>query len=459
MKVILPGGLPPFLSKGVSLFKRPGLPVVCSGLLLMSLLLGMSLLGIGLAGCRGPQGAAPLPPSANRRITLTFWTLQLRTYAPYVRGLIAAYEATHPTVHIHWVDVPFSEGEKRALTAMLSPVVPDVINLNPAFAALLAQKGALLDLEQWVSPQQQQAYLPVAWQASRLGQEGPVFGIPWYLSSKVQFYNKALLQQAGFSQPPQTFVQLVALAQALGKQPPPRAYALMPPLAEAGYFFKELAGLGIPLYTRQGRAVFANHPAAAQRLQHWVQLYQTRGIPADSLTEGHQAAVDRYQAGQLALLPAGGSLVTNLATNAPQTYAATGVAPQFSDDPTLVDFSTMVLLIPKRSAHPKQAVEFALFVTNATNQLAFAQLAPVLPSTVASLQNPLFAAVRPEQPLLDQARVLSARQLRQAKRTLPVYPFQAERNALMDEAVQSALLGERTPQDALEWAQEQINQL
>lgn len=44
-------------------------------------------------------------------------------------------------MHIKWVDVPFSEGEKRTLAAVMTDNPPDLINLNPDFSALLAQKG------------------------------------------------------------------------------------------------------------------------------------------------------------------------------------------------------------------------------------------------------------------------------------------------------------------------------
>ena len=61
----------------------------------------------------------------------------------YMNNIILSYETSHPDIKIKWIDVPFSEGDKRTLAAILSNNPPDLINLNPDFSAILAQKGAL----------------------------------------------------------------------------------------------------------------------------------------------------------------------------------------------------------------------------------------------------------------------------------------------------------------------------
>ena len=43
---------------------------------------------------------------------ITFWTLQMGDFAPYMNEVISSYEKVNPEVKINWIDVPFSEGEK-----------------------------------------------------------------------------------------------------------------------------------------------------------------------------------------------------------------------------------------------------------------------------------------------------------------------------------------------------------
>ena len=95
--------------------------------------IALILLVFGLSGCG----------KTTQQTTLEFWTLQLNDFAPYIQRKITEYEALHPDVKIKWIDIPFSEGEKRTLSAVMSDDVPDVVNLTPSFSSTLQQKKVL----------------------------------------------------------------------------------------------------------------------------------------------------------------------------------------------------------------------------------------------------------------------------------------------------------------------------
>ena len=103
----------------------------------MKKLLIFCLSAILLTGCS-------LKPQTKE---VTFWTLQMGDFAPYINKIINNYESNHAGVKIKWIDVPFSEGEKRTLAAVMTDCPPDLINLNPDFSALLAQKGTLWEID------------------------------------------------------------------------------------------------------------------------------------------------------------------------------------------------------------------------------------------------------------------------------------------------------------------------
>ena len=77
---------------------------------------------------------------------VVFWTLQLGTFNNYFNKLIDDFESNNPDIKIKWVDVPYSEGEKRTLAALLSDNPPDLINLTPDFSAMAAQKNTLYEI-------------------------------------------------------------------------------------------------------------------------------------------------------------------------------------------------------------------------------------------------------------------------------------------------------------------------
>ena len=119
-------------------------------------------LGLGLSACRRPQ-----PQLAAGR-TIQFWTLDLAPkFNGYIHGVIAAWERQNPGYRVVWTDVPWGSVERKLLAAVFARTAPDVVNLNPLFAANLASKGGLLPLERVLPPGAPQGYLPLIWRAGR----------------------------------------------------------------------------------------------------------------------------------------------------------------------------------------------------------------------------------------------------------------------------------------------------
>ena len=87
------------------------------------------------------------PFKKSKSDEVVFWTLQMNDFVPYMNKVIGEFEKENPDIKIKWVDVPFSEGEKRTLASVLSDNSPDLINLNPDFSALLAERGALYEID------------------------------------------------------------------------------------------------------------------------------------------------------------------------------------------------------------------------------------------------------------------------------------------------------------------------
>ena len=173
-------------------------------------------LAVGLSACRGAA-----PPAASER-TIQFWTLDLAPkFNTYLQGVIAAWEQQNPGYRVVWTDIPWGSVERKLLAAVFARTAPDVVNLNPLFAANLASKGGLLPLDEVLPPGAPQAYLPLVWQAGRSA--GPdsqpqQFAIPWYLTARITLANTRLLQQAGYSAPPRSWAEVPAYAEAVRRR-------------------------------------------------------------------------------------------------------------------------------------------------------------------------------------------------------------------------------------------------
>ncbi|MDB9539585.1 sugar ABC transporter substrate-binding protein [Anabaenopsis tanganyikae CS-531] len=392
---------------------------------------------------------------AGTQATVEFWTMQLQPqFTDYFQGLIANFETENPGIKVNWVDVPWAAMENKILTSVSANTPPDVVNLNPVFASQLAGRNAWLDLDPKISDPERSSYLPNIWKASTLN--GKSFGIPWYLTTRLNIYNTDLLQQAGINKVPSTYAELADVAQKIKDQTGKYAFFVTFVPQDSGEVLESFVQMGVTLVNEQGKAAF-NSPEGKAAFQYWVNLYQQGLLPREALTQGHRHGIDLYQSGQTAFLASGPEFLNTIARNAPQIAKASAIAPQITGDTGKKNVAVMNLVVPRASQHPDAAVKFALFVTNDKNQLAFAKAANVLPSTKQALADSYFQNVPDTASTVERARVISAKQLQQAEILTPTLKDSKRLQKAIYENLQAAMLGQKTVDQAVEDAAQEWN--
>lgn len=388
----------------------------------------------------------------EEKITVEFWTLQLSDFTPYMNSMIDEYEKSHPNIKIKWIDVPFSEGEKRVLASIMSNHVPDLVNLNPSFSSTLASKGTLSDISAYSDKQDFDDFLHPA--MNLCTQNGKTYCIPWYITSSITLYNSELTDKAGIKKLPQKDEELYEFAKQIKAKT--GKYALMPTLSEDGYMFKNLIKHNISIIDEKNKQIFLSTKEVQNIYKIWSELYSSSFIPKESITQTHREALEKYMSGELAMLQTGANFLVMIKDNAPDIYKKTKLAPQLNLENGVVDFSMMNLIIPEKSKHQKEALEFALFLTSEKNQVEFSKLAPVLPSSKKALDNNFFDS---DATLIEQGRKISAYQMKTGKKNIPLYPQQKEINTTMDYATQKIILKKEIPQKALDEAEEKLKNI
>ncbi|MGJ0605475.1 ABC transporter substrate-binding protein [Cylindrospermopsis raciborskii] len=385
--------------------------------------------------------------TANVGTTVEFWTMQLQPeFTSYFQGLISTFESQNPGIKVKWVDVPWAAMESKILTAVSAKTPPDVVNLNPDFAAQLAGRNAWLDLDAKVSPEVRSSYLPNIWQASTLN--GKSFGIPWYLTTRITIYNTDLLKQASISKPPATYQELAQAARQIHDKTGKYAFFTTFVPQDSGEVLESLVQMGVNLVDKQEKAAF-NTPEGRAGFKYWVDLYQQGLLPKECLTQGHRHAIDLYQSGETAFLASGAEFLKTIANNAPQIAKSSAIAPQITGNTGKKNVAVMNVVIPRSSKNPDAALKFALFVTNDDNQLGFAKAANVLPSTVRALSNSYFREVPANASTVEKARIISAQEMQKAQVLTPkMKDFKLLQRAIY-ENLQAAMLGRKTVDQAV----------
>jgi putative chitobiose transport system substrate-binding protein len=303
------------------------------------------------------------------------------------------------------------------------------------------------------------AYLPSIWEAGRQG--GQQFAIPWYLTARIAMANRRLLEQAGVEAPPRHWDELPAFAERVRRRTGRYALFMTVVPDDSAELLETLVQMGVQLLDPQRRAAF-DSPEGRRAFAFWTDLYRRGLLPREVVSQGYRRAIELYQSGDLALVATGPDFLRNLQTNAPGVAAVTApYAPITGVDGT-ANVAVMNLVVPKQSPVAAQAADFGLFLTNATNQLRFANEARVLPSATAALDQ-LQAELQADQgqagseKLVQRARLLSAETLERSRVLVPAMPGVKRLQAIVYTQLQRAMLGQLSSDQSLSEAAKEWN--
>ena len=371
-----------------------------------------------------------------------FWTLQMNDFEPYMKNVISNFEKENQDIKIVWIDVPFSEGEKRTLAAVLSDNPPDLINLNPDFSALLAQKGVLEEIKSEYTTQYKESIL------NTLKYNDKLYSLPWYATSAITIYNKDILNSVNATVP-QKYEELEQLSKLLMNNK--KIYAFMPTITENDTMYKILNKYGI------NSADTINSDESKSIFNFYKRLYQDNLIPRETITQTQREALEKYMSENIVLFTSGANFLNMIKENAPLIYKKTDVAPQIHGNLGQNDFSCMNFVIPAKAKNKDAALKFALYLTNKENSLELGKLSNVLTANKEAL-NDEFYKVYDTNDLMSKARVISAQQLEKIEPIVKHQRNQKEINLLINTAVQQILLDKNSTDEILdkvsnEWAE------
>jgi len=364
---------------------------------------------------------------------VTVWTLQMGDFSDYMYKVIRSYEKTHPNIQIKWVDVPFSEGEKRTLAAVMTDNPPDLINLNPDFSALLAQKGTLEE----IAFEDVEGFNPEI--IKTLIYNDKLYSIPWYATSAITIYNKELFKESGLIREPKTYDELANIAEVIKSKT--GAYAYLPTITENDTMMKILNKYGVTELSE------LNSEKSEKVFEMFKKLYESELIPPETVTMTHREALEQYMAGKIVFYQGGANFLNMIKENAPSVYENTDVIEQFKGSVGQNDVSVMNFVIPKRAKYKKEALEFCLYLTNSKNQLELAKMTNIIATDSSALKNEFY---NDNSDLISKARSISAKQLSNITPQLKQRRNQKEINTQVNTAVQTILLNKAGIQDTLD---------
>jgi len=372
----------------------------------------------------------------------TLWTIQLKAPAGhFMDENIEAFKALHPDIEVVWVDIPIAEAQKRTLAAVLSSNPPDLINLNPDFSSLLAQKGIL---EYFTEDETQNLHPELV---NKLRYDGKIFALPFYATSPVTVYNAEVLDKCFNGDFEESHSAITSyedvwdisgeIKNCTGKP------AIVMNLNENDTFAKILNKYDISNFETQDQTQALGHT-----IRMFDDMYKKGYLPKDTLTLNHREVIEQYMAKNAVFIVAGSNFIKMIKENAPDVYKNSGISSQLTSPGGKYDVGLMNFVIPKNAKNKALAKEFAFMLLNKENQLKFVKLTNTLPSNLDVLLDDYF--IECSEDLIEKSRCVGASQLNSLVQKDFGYKNKKAINDTLNKTLEETLLNNKISDDLLE---------
>ncbi|HEX4970249.1 MAG TPA: sugar ABC transporter substrate-binding protein [Steroidobacteraceae bacterium] len=163
--------------------------------------------------------------------TVSFWAVGRE--GEVAADLIREFLRERPDIHVEVQKLPWTAAHEKLLTAYAGDTLPDLCSLGNTWIPEFMALNALTPLDSLVQASREIAlddYFPGILDSNRV--EGRLYGIPWYIDTRLLYYRRDLLHQAGFDAPPTTWAEWERMLGAIKTLVGRDRYSILLPLNE-----------------------------------------------------------------------------------------------------------------------------------------------------------------------------------------------------------------------------------
>jgi multiple sugar transport system substrate-binding protein len=198
------------------------------------------------------------------------------------------FEAANTDVDLTIEQQPWLNRDQKLATAFSGGKGPDVLLLGPDQIPQFVKSGSLEPVDKVIEADKSK-FLPGA--LSALTVDGKLYGVPIYHTVTTTLYNKKLLAKAGIAKPPETWAEIKAAAPKLKQAGVATLdYSASPETSLNLSFYPLLWQAGGSVFAEDGKKVAFNQAPGVEALTFIKELYDTGGIPKSSLTNANLVA-------------------------------------------------------------------------------------------------------------------------------------------------------------------------
>ena len=333
---------------------------------------------------------------------LKFWTIGRE--GEVVPEILKDFERTHPKIRVEVQQMPLTASHEKLLTAFAGDALPDLSQLGNTWIPELAMLGALEPLQPYVDASHAipvDDYFSGIWDSNVIN--GRLYGVPWYIDTRLLFYRKDLLAQAGFPEPPRDWATWTRALAAIKEKAGAGNYSIFLPLNE----FEPLLNLAVqaPDPLLRDNDTRGNFESAGFRraFDFYVEMFRRGWAPPMSNTEISNVW-DEFAKGFFTFYITGPWNVGEFRRRLPPSLANDwGTAPlPGPDGPGAALGGGSSLVMFKSSSHKPEVWQLIEFLSQPEQQVRFHALTGDLPPRRGTWNDPELATDEHAKAFRDQ---------------------------------------------------------
>jgi multiple sugar transport system substrate-binding protein len=217
----------------------------------------------------------------------------------YWKKVETDFEAANSGIDLKVEAQPWANREEKVAAAFSGKKGPDVLLMIPDQIPQYVKSGSLEPVDDVITPEKDK-FLPAA--IPGLTVDGKVYGAPIYHTVTTTMYNKTVLAKAGIAKPPETWDEIKAAAPKLKAAGfSTLDYSASPEATLNLNFYPLLWQAGGKVFADDGKSVAFNQAQGLEALTFLKSLWDEGAIPKTALTAGNVVADSPFGKGQVAM--------------------------------------------------------------------------------------------------------------------------------------------------------------
>ncbi len=330
----------------------------------------------------------------NDKVVINFWAMGVE--GEYVSRLVPEFEKENPNVKVIVQQIPWTAAHEKLITAFASETLPDAFQLGNTWVPEFNSLSTIQPLDSLVNSSSiinKKNYFSGIWDTNVL--DSTIYGIPWYVDTRVLFYRKDILKEAGYTNAPKTWDELYQMSKSIKNLPKySKTFPFFIPTNEWLPFILFGVQNGADLLKDNNTYGNFSGKEFTQAYSFLMKFYREGLAPTDL-----QQVLNLYQAfgeGYFTFYITGPWNVTEMKNRFPKELQNEWMtAPLPSPDSTYPGKSLAggaSLVLNKFSKSKKEAWKFIEFLSRADIQLKFYNLVSSLPALKSVWQDSTFTS-------------------------------------------------------------------